>query len=787
MVKLRSNDPYTRTAAMRVLSAHPKALTAYDWQSEASGIARAHFAVAMKRSRAVGRTDMIPALLKDDDSEVRFVGLKWVADEKLSQYESDLRGVLNRSDLRRRDLLSVIAALARIGGGSKKEFSPDKALLELALNEGKPPALRSLALANVKVNYPRLTVASLAGLANSKSRSIRREAIQALAIHPDAKRANVLAKIADDPSIDANLRADAIAGLAVGGHAHEDLLKKLASGSVPTITKEANRTLVALGLAKRKVENKPPADQVEDWVTLIESEASGQPDVAVGRRLFFHSVFAGCYKCHAMQGRGSAVGPDLTNIHQQTGVNQAWLLKHIVNPNAEMAPYYRPQQLLTVDGVVLTGLVIGVEGKKQRYVAADGSTFSVDKDDVDERREMQTSIMPSGLLDAMSVDEIRHLIAYLLGNNEKPTERDAAMNTRAADPRVVGNPNFIHLEEDHGVWWLTDPNGKRFITTGMNHVGEGSVLFNEVNKGWMTGKFGADIRGSWGGLNPRAKNIGAYADMVVKDFTDHAFNTIPFHAYSTPLHLYEKRKIYYVAKIKVQNISLMQMNRAKGDRFPDVFSMSFRDKLDRLAKKVCTPLRDAKYCLGYAYFDMPDLKPVRRWHRPMFPDRGLVYPWVQDMRSLPADAAGKQAWMRILKRNHASAAEAAQVYAIDDVASWDDLAKTTSWPNKPNDVTRIRKDAEDMLTALAEKWYGLHHELIRKYDPNHLLLGDKHDVGYDRSVDMIPDGVLDAIARHSDVLLIQYYSFYTEQHNETLRELHRKTGLPIINGDHSYS
>ncbi len=786
-VQLGSDDPYTRTAAMDVLSKRPEALAGYEWQSETNAIARAHYAVALKRSNAPGRTDTIPELLEDDNSEVRFVGIKWVADEKLSQYESHLRGVLNRSDLSRRDLLSVIAALARISGGANKEFSPDTALLELVLDEGKPPALRSLALANVKVAYPRLTTATLDALARSEFRGIQREAIHALAIHPDAKRADALARIADDDSVDANLRADAIAGLSASGQDHAGVLRKLASDSDPTIAEEANRTLVAAGLAQRQVAAKPPADRVEDWVALLEAEESGQPNVAVGRRLFFHSMFAGCHKCHAMQGRGSAVGPDLTNIHKQTGVDQAWLLKHIVNPNAEMAPYYRPQQLLTIDGEVLTGLVVGKEGQKQQYVAADGSMFSVDKDDVELRREMQTSIMPSGLLDTMSVEEIRHLIAYLLQPNERRTELDAAMNTGAAETQVIGNPDFIHLEKDNGVWWLADHTGERFITTGMNHVGEGGVLFNEVNKGWMTGRFGEDIRGSWGGLNPRAKNIGAYADMVVKDFQDYAFNTIPFHAYSTPLHLYEKRKIYYVAKIKVQNISLMQMNRARGDRFPDVFSVSFRNKLDDLAKKICTPLRDAKYCLGYAYFDMPDLKPVRRWQRQLFPDGGLVYPWVQDMRELPDDAAGKQEWVRILKQNHASASEAARVYAVDDIDSWEDLAKITSWPVKPNDVARVKKDAEDMLVALAEKWYGLHYELIKKYDSNHLLLGDKHDVGYDKWVDRIPDGVLEAIGKYNDVLTIQYYSFYTDLHNVTLRELHSKTGLTIINGDHSYA
>ena len=154
---------------------------------------------------------------------------------------------------------------------------------------------------------------------------------------------------------------------------------------------------------------------------------------------------------------------------------------------------------------------------------------------------------------------------------------------------------------------------------------------------------------------------------------------------------------------------------------------------------------------------------------------------------LPADAAGKQEWIRILKQNHSSAEAAARVYSINDVTSWDKLAKIVSWPAEPNDVPKVKNDADDMLTSLADKWYGLHKELIRKYDPNHLLLGDKHDVGYDKSVDMIPDGVLRAIGKHCDVLMIQYYTFYTGQHNETLRELHNKTGLPIINGDHSYS
>ena len=64
-------------------------------------------------------------------------------------------------------------------------------------------------------------------------------------------------------------------------------------------------------------------------------------------------------------------------------------------------------------------------------------------------------------------------------------------------------------------------------------------------------EFGEDIKAPWGALNPKAENIGAFTDMVVRDFKDYGFNTIPFHAYSVPLELYDERQIYYVAKIKV--------------------------------------------------------------------------------------------------------------------------------------------------------------------------------------------------------------------------------------------
>ncbi|MEO1526033.1 MAG: PVC-type heme-binding CxxCH protein, partial [Planctomycetota bacterium] len=415
---LGSDDPYLRTQAIRKLTENPESLSSEGWKEIENSTARAHYAVAMKRVD-IGRglegtfTSSIASLLKDSDPAVRFVGIKWIADENLASLRPNLEQMLDRSDLGRGDLKAIVAALAKISTSSKKEFSPDDTLFKLALDPSKPTNLRAVALASVDVDHKPLTVKVLASLIRSEPLEIRREAVRSLTFHSSEERGTLLAVVALDTSIESELRADAIAGLASIAVPFEKVLSKLRDDANPAVAAEALRSMKSSGLMKQDTPERPKPEDLSGWKSLLR-QAEGEPDVAVGRRLFFHAKLGGCYKCHAMHGRGKAIGPDLTTIHKQSGITEDWLLEHIANPNAEMAPYYRPQVLLTFDGDVYTGLVIGQEGQKQAYVGSDGEVFFVDKNEVEERRELATSIMPTGLLDPMSGSEIRDLIAYLL-------------------------------------------------------------------------------------------------------------------------------------------------------------------------------------------------------------------------------------------------------------------------------------------------------------------------------------------------------------------------------------
>ncbi len=416
--QLGSKDPAIRTQAIQTLKEQPQAMADYDWAEQKNPIARAHYAVALKRIDPKNNTAIIPVLLKDADPDVRFVGIKWIADENLKEFAPQLDALLSRPNLTRRDLRAIIAASSKLSGGTKKEFSPDDTLAQLVLDETRPAELRAMALQSTSREHEKLSVKVLAGLASSSHTRLRREAIHSLATHSSSEKATALLAIANDETLDSNLRADAIAGLASLAKQNEAAIKALTENSDTMISSEASRTLASAKLLERPVKAKPPVNDIKAWESLVAS-ATGKPNLDIGRRLFFHASLGGCYRCHQMHGKGSAVGPDLTTIRNQSDINIRWLLEHIVNPNVEMAPYYRPQLLLTEDGQTFTGLVVGQEGQKQAYVASDGSTFFVDKNDVEQRRELETSIMPNGLLDAMTANEIRDLLFYIL---ESPTD-----------------------------------------------------------------------------------------------------------------------------------------------------------------------------------------------------------------------------------------------------------------------------------------------------------------------------------------------------------------------------
>ena len=128
-------------------------------------------------------------------------------------------------------------------------------------------------------------------------------------------------------------------------------------------------------------------------------------DVANGRRLYDGA----CASCHTLFGEGGKVGPDITGSNR---ANLDYILENLLAPSAVLGKEYRMTVIFTMDGRVISG-VIQQETGSAVTLRTINDTVVVAKEDIEERRLSDLSVMPEGQLDLLKPAEVRDLIAYL--------------------------------------------------------------------------------------------------------------------------------------------------------------------------------------------------------------------------------------------------------------------------------------------------------------------------------------------------------------------------------------
>lgn len=139
----------------------------------------------------------------------------------------------------------------------------------------------------------------------------------------------------------------------------------------------------------------------------IINEGQGQP--LNGKELFFTK--ANCGKCHELFSEGGEIGPNLTP-YNRTKIRD--MLLAIVRPSAEVREGYENHTAITSDGQVITGLKIEANEQLVILRGVDGQSHSIPTEDIEEISASKQSLMPAGLLDSLTDDEIRDLFSYLV-------------------------------------------------------------------------------------------------------------------------------------------------------------------------------------------------------------------------------------------------------------------------------------------------------------------------------------------------------------------------------------
>ena len=144
----------------------------------------------------------------------------------------------------------------------------------------------------------------------------------------------------------------------------------------------------------------------------------GRPDK--GEALFHDAKGLACARCHAVGGRGGAIGPNLSGVAAMYPRDE--LIRSVLQPSARIFSGYEATIVAAADGRVLTGLVRSDTADGLEIEDADGKRTRLARADVEDRKTSDVSIMPNGIVEGIAPADFADLIAYL------ETLKDVAAN-----------------------------------------------------------------------------------------------------------------------------------------------------------------------------------------------------------------------------------------------------------------------------------------------------------------------------------------------------------------------
>ena len=120
--------------------------------------------------------------------------------------------------------------------------------------------------------------------------------------------------------------------------------------------------------------------------------------------------------CHKLYGEGNNIGSDLTGSGRHE-IN--YLIENIADPSAVVAADFTMVVVTLKDGRVLNG-IISARTDRTLTVKMIGLETTVDRNDIAKQEQLPISMMPEGQATALSDEQLRNLISYLMSSGQVP-------------------------------------------------------------------------------------------------------------------------------------------------------------------------------------------------------------------------------------------------------------------------------------------------------------------------------------------------------------------------------
>lgn len=206
-----------------------------------------------------------------------------------------------------------------------------------------------------------------------------------------------------------------------GGASFGQFMEEIKKDALKNVSKERKKALAPI-LNAKPAKSGPvfaakPREFVKNWTMadlkpLLASGLEGGRNFKNGRDSFGQTT---CFACHRFGQEGGAIGPDLTSAAGKFSPHD--FLEQIIEPNKEISDQYGSMTFTMKDGSIIVGRIANLKGDNYRIITnlfAPGEMTIIDSKKVKSVEPSKTSMMPPGLLNTLSDEDILDLTAYVL-------------------------------------------------------------------------------------------------------------------------------------------------------------------------------------------------------------------------------------------------------------------------------------------------------------------------------------------------------------------------------------
>lgn len=216
------------------------------------------------------------------------------------------------------------------------------------------------------------------------------------------------------PAAGPRLRQESVAFLCSHPQTQLELFRRMAKGEVPSSLVDAETRWHALQPGNAELNalagqlfQRPSEDRAAVIAAYLPSTTM-KGDAAKGRELFDLM----CLTCHSREGRGVAVGPDISDTRAR---EKTALLSDILDPNRMVEARWTAYRVETTGQRTLIGIMEAETAEGVILRLPGGARETIAHTTIAVREPLPASLMPVGLEAGLSVAQMADLLAFLAG------------------------------------------------------------------------------------------------------------------------------------------------------------------------------------------------------------------------------------------------------------------------------------------------------------------------------------------------------------------------------------